>query len=281
MDKCKKYSSQFDRYLDSELKSKLSQEDIEAFGQHLRTCTKCTEEFENLKNTMIFMYQRERPEPDADFMENFWDNLEPQLKPEKKSEFFIKSLWENILTKIQYQPKWGFQFAGAVSILLIGILIGKYFISGPEIQTIPQTIPNNLSIQQASTIEQADRYINRSQVLLLGLMNMDPEVENLETINLDHKKTISRELLTQASALKKDLNNPSQRQLKGLIADLEVILLQIATLEIEQDLSGIELIQNGIDRKGIFLKINIREMDKSNDDSVQQDDNKNNDNKSI
>ena len=53
-----------------------------------------------------------------------------------------------------------------------------------------------------------------------------------------------------------------QNQIYNLISDLEVILLQIANLESEYNLPAIEMVKNGVDRKGILLKINIEEMRK-------------------
>ena len=56
------------------------------------------------------------------------------------------------------------------------------------------------------------------------------------------------------------MKGSSNQQLQRLISEVQVILLQIANLEIENDISGIELIKDGVDRRGIFLKINIQEI---------------------
>jgi hypothetical protein len=42
-----------------------------------------------------------------------------------------------------------------------------------------------------------------------------------------------------------------------LMNQLELILLQIANLEAEHDLSAVELVRDGIARDGLLLKINI------------------------
>ncbi|NUP97406.1 MAG: hypothetical protein HUU28_14690 [Planctomycetaceae bacterium] len=36
--------------------------------------------------------------------------------------------------------------------------------------------------------------------------------------------------------------------------------MQIAALEIEHDLSNVELVRDGIDREGLLLKLNIEEL---------------------
>ena len=65
----------------------------------------------------------------------------------------------------------------------------------------------------------------------------------------------------EAAFLKTELTSPDQQRLHNLIADLEVILLQIANLESQIDVDGIEMVKSGVDRRGILLKINLEEME--------------------
>jgi hypothetical protein len=67
-------------------------------------------------------------------------------------------------------------------------------------------------------------------------------------------------LIQQASTLKNDLNDPRYRRLRSLISELQVILLEIADLQAQGDLQGVDLIRSGVDRKGVLLKINLEQM---------------------
>ena len=64
--------------------------------------------------------------------------------------------------------------------------------------------------------------------------------------------------------LKDDLTDANRRKLYQLVSDLEVILLQIANLESQNDLPAVEMIRSGVDRRGILLKINLEEMERDN-----------------
>lgn len=107
---------------------------------------------------------------------------------------------------------------------------------------------------------QAENFIERSKVLLLGLVNYDPVTEDAYALDLDRKKTMSRELAAQAPAIRGALNDRGQKRLRGLVSDLEVNMMQIANLGAGQDLEGVELIKQGVDSRGIFLKIDLDRM---------------------
>lgn len=255
MPDCKEHRKMFDKAISGEL----SPEEFEKLNSHFDNCENCAKEYEALENTLSFMMNRERPEEAGDFLDGLWAKIEPELKAKTKSGFNFNKLWLNFLESVNIFFNHKYQLAAGMAILIIGIFIGKYFVT-PSAQPVQETESiETAHVENVALQARADRYIDRSKVLLLGLMNFDP-AEDVEAINLPRQKKISDELILEAADLKNQLNKPSQKQLKELVADLEVILLQIANLETEYDLSGIELVKNGVDRRGIFLKINIRKM---------------------
>lgn len=264
MNECKKCK----RMIKKALYEELNNEDSKFFYKHLKSCGECSKEFDELKNTLDLFKAQPKPEPDSNFMNDFWYQLEPKLT-DKKQSLIIK--YKKYIKSIRFNFTWKYQLAGAAAFILIGIFIGRYFISEQTTST-QFSIPGNeraVAEQPAVNIEAAN-YIERSKVLLLGLMNFDPATDDIETISLPKQKEISRGLLRQTAGLKTGLNNSRQQQLSKLVSDIELILLQIANLETKHDLSGIELIQDGVRTRGIFLKINIEEMKKAGIDSTPQ-----------
>ena len=90
-----------------------------------------------------------------------------------------------------------------------------------------------------------------------------------------------KQLANEAPALKSDLTEPSQQQLKRLISNLQLILLQIANLEEKNNLDGIELIKEGVNSQNIFLKINIQQLQESNKSINKQNSKAGKENKNI
>ena len=262
MNECKKCK----RLIEKALYNELNSEETVFFNSHLGSCSECAHEFEELKSTLTLFKTQTQTDLNENFMNNFWELLEPKL--EKKKPLFERLT--RFTSSFRFTTTWKYQLTGAVALLITGIFIGKY-LNGGNGQEIQNILPGNKTtfVQPAANIE-ASNYIERSKVLLLGLMNFDPATDDTNAISLAHQREISRDLITQASQLKEGLKNPSQQELKKLVSDIELILLQIANLETKYDLSGIDLIKDGVKTKGIFLKINIQEMKESSKETIPQ-----------
>ncbi|HEX9975367.1 MAG TPA: zf-HC2 domain-containing protein [bacterium] len=259
MNNCRKCRSMFIEALYSEL----NLEQKNWFEAHLRSCPKCVEEYEKINSTVGVMNQRTRTEPGKFFWEGYWDKLIDRIEAEEKSISRITAWRQRFWQSFNFQPGWAYRVATAVALIAIGVFIGKLYFGRPvsqhveKIQTleVPPT-----AVEQVSLQRRTDQYIERSKVLLLGLINFDSDSEDIYALDMPYQKQISRELIQEANSLKEELNDPAQRQLRELIEDLKITLLQIANLESEHDLAGIDLVKSGANRRGILLKINLEEM---------------------
>jgi hypothetical protein len=151
-------------------------------------------------------------------------------------------------------------------LVVLGIYIGRMIFSpsASEVQQARQlpTIGSQVE-QSAEYIHRAQNYIERSKLILLALINFDPETEDPYALNLPFQQQVSRELVSEASFLKQGIADSDQRRLRDLITDLEVILLQIANLESERDFEAIELVKKGVDSRGILLQIHVTDFHQS------------------
>ena len=273
MNNCRKYRSMFIEALYKQL----DHEQQKMFDAHLEMCTKCSKDFEQMRETMGILSQRTRTDPGSFFWESYWDRLADRMETDKKSVSTVSAWWQLFWQGINFQPQWTYRVTTAVALIAIGVLIGKFYFGRPvsqqvEISHTVQVPP--ASVEPVSLQQRTDRYIERSKTLLLGLINFDPDSEDVFALNLPYQKQISQNLVNEASFLKEELTAPAQQQLRDLIEDLEIILLQIANLESEHDISGIELVKSGVDRRGILLKINLEEMQGGLDYQNRSDDKK-------
>ena len=245
-----------DRMIEA-LYGELCPEDKERFALHLRSCPECASAYAGLEATLRIMDKRERPDPGPEFWEGYWDRLSRRMLWESTGEGRGPSFVARLVRPLGRLPRWSLQAVGAAALLVLGILVGSRLIppsGGSRPGTAAVAAPSG-------TVVQAGEFIERSKVLLLGLVNYDPATEDASyAFDLGHKKSMSRGLAAQAPALRKALDEGGENRLRDLVADLEVILMQIANLESGQDLEGVELIKQGVDRKGIFLKIDVDRM---------------------
>ncbi len=246
-----------DRMIEA-LYGELGPSEKERFDEHLRSCLDCASEYSVLGATLRVMDRRERPDPGPAFWDGYWDRLSRRKVWEEAGESTRTSLGARLARVLSNIPRWSYQAAGAAALLLVGVLIGSRLINTPGGTGRVDTAAG--SITPSGAVVQAENYIERSKVLLLGLVNYDAATEDAYAFDLGGKKTMSRELAAQAPAIRGALNARGQKRLRDLVSDLEVIMMQIANLGSGQDVEGVELIKQGVDRRGIFLKIDLDRM---------------------
>ena len=100
---------------------------------------------------------------------------------------------------------------------------------------------------------EAERYIERSQLLLLAVMNGDPA----DSTAFDLQKQRAGELVSVASSVREASDD---RRVQELVAQLELILREIAHIEQSSDAGAVELIRSRVDREGVLLRINVEQM---------------------
>jgi len=238
------------------------------FERHLAACPGCAAEHAGLAETLGLMARRERPDPGSGYWDGYWDRLSRRMLWEATGDDRRPSLAARISRLFARLPRWSYQAAGAAALVLVGILIGSRLLGpGGRPVTTASVTPGPASSGSPAVVQAGD-FIERSKVLLLGLVNFDSAVEDAYALDLGSKQAVSRELLAAAPSIRNGLKEPGQRRLRDLVADLEVIMMQIANLESGQDLDGVELVKQGVDRTGIFLKIDLDRMTRDSRDAA-------------
>lgn len=252
------------------LYDELGPEEKQHFTAHLQECSGCTAEYQKLRATLKLMDRREREQPEAEFWETFRDKLAGRI--EKESEAATAPKKKPNIRELPnfFAPQWVYRLSAAAAILLIGIFIGKFLLNPTPQPPVPVAGSERPGILQTALETRTQNYLERSKVLLLGISNLDPQLIESNTVDFSRYQRISRGLVQEAGYLKTALHEePRQRRLRELVNDLEVILLQIANLEAENNISGIEMVQSGIDRRGLMLKINLEEIRRSEQTPAQ------------
>jgi hypothetical protein len=132
-----------------------------------------------------------------------------------------------------------------------------------EISDRDKSLPAAPSALHDALDERVDRYLQRSKLVLLGVVNLDPNHRDVSSFDLTPERTLSRELVQETYSLKQELAASRQKRMLELLSDLEVILLQISHLQDGHNALGIELAKTGIRHKALVFKINLEEMSRS------------------
>jgi hypothetical protein len=110
-------------------------------------------------------------------------------------------------------------------------------------------------------------YLEQSKVLLIGIMNTDTKSLVGSKSLLQRQREMSRTLVRESQEISSGLTDPSQQRLRELVSDLGLILVQIANLETEHGVQGVEIVKGGVERNSLLFKINLEEMQRATQSS--------------
>jgi len=252
-------------FLVEALYGELDPEEKSFLDGHIGSCPACAAEFKALKETMKAMDKRVRREPGREFWDGYWDRLSRRLEMEKETGTEkARRSWGKKPGGIRtWAPRWAFQAAAAVALIVAGILIGRTLFAPrrlPVVAALPAVEVPPVQPAANDPLVRARSYVDRSKLVLLALVNFNPTSEDPYALDLPLQKQVSRQLVKQAGQLKSDLKDPGQRRLRELVADLETVLLQISNLESRNDLEAVGFVKQGVANRGLFFKINLSEM---------------------
>lgn len=224
--------------------------------EHVASCESCSAEYRRVSATLNLMDKREAPEPDPEFMENFWPALQSKL--DKETQPAQRAAPVRMFRFPSAIPVWAYGVA-AMFILVLGIYLGRTYPGrgGAQQETaIAAGISAETDSARRAIHREVDEYLDRSQALLVGMINQEdasPEI-------VQRQQHVSRELVQQAVYLKSALKDPDEESLRKLINDLEVVLMQLANYSSDTGIPIVELVRQGVDQKSILLKINIEQI---------------------
>ncbi|MCI0695573.1 zf-HC2 domain-containing protein [candidate division KSB1 bacterium] len=253
---CKKYEP----WLVTKVFDELSAADEQKLQAHLADCAKCRAALGEMQQVLSAMGAPIRPEMPAHFWEGYWHRLVARMEKDERAApeaaFVPSRLWRWLRATWHEHPLFVplARTAGILALLFAGVLVGHYWWPHPETLQIASSPPPQVHPVQA----RAEQWLERSKILLIGVVNED--FSEPAQSDFSQQRQVSRSLVTEARALRREIDPAANRQLLQLMSQLELVLLQIANLEAEHDLSAVELVRDGIARNGLLFKINITEM---------------------
>ena len=248
----------------------------EQFEQLLREDSEFRTLFEKMGGTLTLMGRRERRDPGEAYWEGYFGRLDERLAEGASESVAVgpesQSWWRRNVGSMGTGATWATRAAAAAAILVMGVFVGRtFFLPAEQTATIPTPVetasPREVTplpsdggdVELASADDRAMRYVEKSRVLLLGLVNADTDDDGTGA-GFEVQRRQSRSLVTQAAGLREELDDPSHRRLRALVGELEKIMMQIANLESEEDFDEVELIRGRVDKHDVMLKIDLEEL---------------------
>lgn len=252
------------------VRAELSASDRLIVERHLAACSRCSAELNTLRQAMTLLAEHSK-RPSEYRGELYWQQF--SVKVDRRiervgEEDAAPSIIQQMLDAfVEHRKPFGIGFASALTLLMIGFGVWSLWIKNPtQHQIVTGEIVQEQSpsaIEKVSIESRAEDYLDQSKVLLIGIMNSDPTSSNQSMHLSRREQEVSRKLVSESEHLTSSLNDPSQRRLKELISDLQLILVQIANVGAEHNAPGIEIVKGGIEHNDILFKINLEEIQRT------------------
>jgi hypothetical protein len=269
---------------------------------HLAGCAACAALHEEMRSTVATMHERRRPDPGDEYFDEFYARLEDRMAREgsvvdgarvaarRRSNVswgyrvaaavavLAVGVWLGRSSMTPGDEKAGINVAqNTAADTTTGTPVPadslpRENLRGTEPDPIDGASPRRSdpapkgggSAVLVSADERAREYIERSQVLLLALVNAIPDTNRTDVSYFQSQRARAGVLVREASTLRDDLPGGDNRRLRELVTDLQMILREIANLESQNDLDAVEIIRNRVDREGVLLKIDVEQMREDN-----------------
>ncbi len=247
---CKLVQQDLSAFVDGTLGARRQQ----AIEEHLNACENCTRELQWL-HLILDSAATLSPRSATD---SLWTKIANELesqapRPAVRWRHALSARFSEAISRITV-PVPVSQLLGIAAVLLFGVILGRYFFP----PTGPEAPPFQKKPGQVQLTSRADTYIEKSKTLFLGIMNAD--LADLTKSDWKFEKEMAGSLIYEAAHLKEEYSRKQDARMKELVEGLEMLLLQIAMLENQNDLKEVELIQSGIERKNLLLRINLYDL---------------------
>ena len=260
----KSIQKKFYEYLRGEMTAN-ERRDVET---HLATCDRCSSELAAFR-TMIDAVDANLTRPSEQRGELYWQQFAERVErriEDETEENTLPSIVRQLLDGfVLHRKPFGIGFASALTLVMIVFGVWSLWIRNPATEQAARQLaePGEVRMQNAALESRAQDYLEQSKVLLIGLMNTDVQSMAASGMTLEREQEISRRLVSESGDLTAKLNDPSQRRLKELISDLQLILVQIANLSAGHDIQGLEVIKGGIEHNDMLFKINLEQIQRT------------------
>lgn len=230
----------------------LTAESRQKLDQHLASCPECAREYRQLEAT-VELLRREPLAPEPAALDQVWERLAPQLDQQDRAEAWR---WRR-------SRSWILQGLAAAAVLLtaLGVALWQHWPATQAPAHLVESQPLHAPDRNLELRAAYDQYLDRATPLILAIANRDPNPPSLEGFDLDAERQLARRLADDAQRLSERLEEGSRLgREQDLLAELEVVFLQISNLYRRQYSDGIELLRSGLDQRSILFQLSVEEI---------------------
>ena len=222
---------------------------------HLESCEPCRAKYDSLKQVLAAVDAAAIPRRDESYGARVWQQLEPKLGPapaprqERRPAFG----WRAWLAPRRLVP------AFAIAALLVAaFLLGRTWPWRQPPTVAVNPAPISQPVRERILLVAVGDHLDRSQMLLLELVNAEPEKDHgAGTVDISSEQERAENLVSANRLYRQSAMRSGDKQVAGVLDELEPLLLQIAHSPSQISAAQLEEIQKRIEARGILFKVRV------------------------
>lgn len=227
-----------------------------ALERHLDSCPRCSAQLDGLRATAQFVDRSLPPRPQGDALD-VWRHIRPAIEALERPAAAPRRL---VL---------GVPAAAACAAALMALGLGLGMLSRPPATVTAASTPAvsaSIPPAPAAASHGADpdaafaRFLERATPLLLAVANRQAGGGEVASFDPAAERALAERLAAEASRLGDQLQGRHRRRQADLLADLEIVFLQMANLPRREYRRGIEIVQSTIEGRALLFQLSVEQM---------------------
>jgi hypothetical protein len=247
----------FEKYFVEALTDELPDDVRGELEPHLRGCASCRRKYRETERIHSLLLRHVRPTVPKIVLNKYKVSL--------KSAFAAESLWKRLGVPLRrwgarfFTPRGAWGFSGAVGILLLGILIGR-FVFGTKFSVGESPVSQTASKFTESDIRFISNFLTQSEIWLMEMSHADQSNE-IDRENMELNRELARRLLAKSAFMENKLAGVKETSILQFLNRLEMILLETSGAKDQELDEAFRQIRQAIHETALLDEIqNIRQL---------------------
>ncbi len=199
---------------------------------HLAACPECRAAYESLRTVLAAVSADEAPARGADYGAQVWQRLQPKLEMKRFRAFAPRRLlWTGALA----------------ASLVAAFLLGRYMPRGPGGEGTSGPVRERILLLAVGD------HLDRSQVVLLELLNADP----LASRDVTPERRSAEDLLSANRLYRQAAVRSGDAGVASVLEELERVLIEVANGPSELGPQDLAALRRRIESQGVLFRVRV------------------------
>jgi hypothetical protein len=221
-------------------------DDAKALEAHVAACSECHAAYESLRTALRAVATEEAPARRADYEAQVWQRVEPKLRMEGRLKATPTVIPSPPARRSAFAPRRVFWTGALAASLVAAFLLGRYT---PR----PGGVGTSGPVRERILLLAVGDHLDRSQVVLLELLNADP----LASLDVTAERRSAEDLISANRIYRQAAVRSGDAGVARTLEELERVLIEVANGPSELGPQDLASLRRRIESQGVLFRVRV------------------------